>query len=54
LLISEKGHPSTLEVYRGQQIKYKNNINQVNQEEKKMIGFAKLTTNPIRFERKIT
>ena len=38
-----KKHP------RGIQIKYRNYINQVNQELKIRIGFSTLTTSPIRF-----
>ena len=47
MLISKKGHPSTQGAYRGQQSKPE--INQEKQEEKRMIGFAKKTTNPIKF-----
>ena len=42
-------HSSTQEVYRGEQIKYKIFINQVNQELKIKIGFTNLTISPIRF-----
>ena len=45
----KKGHPSTHGVYKSQQIKYKNYQNQENQEKKRMIGFAKQTTNPKKF-----
>ena len=37
-------HPSTQEVYKGVQIKYKNYINQENPKKKKKDGFSTLST----------
>ena len=52
LITKRERHPSTQEVYRGEQIKYRNYINQENPKKKKNYSFSMLRTLPVRFLKK--